>query len=649
MRDEQQERAPSSLLPTLMGRLRLNTTYTSIKPTALNMRIAALQAQASLETLLHALDDDDEAVRVVAVRELGQWGKQVPIEKVIFCLHDSSWLVREAAILTLEALKAPISLEQQKLLKEDESQFVREAALVAFKPLQVSEKLYGYPKSLWLRLRPKGAKTARGDDMDVLHSEDVKNQTTTKPLTRLKRNSVVRRIEGSVAVLIIVGLLTSWFVLAHGYLGTSLGQSDSYLGPPIWTYKSDSYRPDLFTWTPDSRHLSFWGGSDEETVHVLDTTTKQLAIHSILHYTPSDPQAIGQRNEEEKLSPDDQYISIIDNNRGQQPLLHVQVWSILSGKQILDYFSSTPSPLNQQVILAWSHDSTSIAISDGSNTIKLWKIGMQKPFILHSDFTQLASDTLTWSQNGQILAANTQNGLGLELWSVSTGKKTFASSFKSTIVSFGLSSDGKLVALATTQKTIQIVDVQAGKQVQLYHSAVEDSYLSPQWTNNNTRLIVANEDKSAGTENLRMWDVTTGNLLMDTPVSLPTEGMLSPDGKYIAIPAPNQSTMQVWDTQTGKKIVTHVNAVAPLDQSTVWSPNGKYITTVRSDNAVQIWSATTGENVYTYRGSDQMVWKATWSPDGTYFAVLSTTKIQQLFSSNFSMKGCTIEVWHAPN
>ncbi len=484
--------------------------------------------------------------------------------------------------------------------------------------------------------------------MDMQHSEDVKTPTPTMALPSLKRNSAIRRIEGVVAVLILVSLLTSWFVIAHGYLGNSLGQSDTYLGPPVWTYQSDSYRPDQLTWTPDNRHLSFWGGA-EETVHVLDTTTKRLEAHSILHYTPSDPQAIGQRNGEEKLSPDGQYLSVIDNNKGQQPLLHVQVWSITSGKQLLNYFSSTPSPLNQQCLVAWSPNSASIAVSDGSNIIKIWKIGTQKSLVLTSNFTKLASDTLTWSQNGQYLAANTQDGLGLEVWDVSTNQKTFASSFTNAIVSFGLSPDGKLVALATTQKSIQIVDIKEGKQIQLYHSSVEDAYLNPQWSNENTRLIAVNEDKSAGTETLRMWDVTTGHLLMETPVSLPTEGMLSPDGKYLATTAPNQNTMQVWDTQTGKKIVTHADASIPLNQSTVWSPNGKYIATVRADNTVQIWSATTGKNMYTYRSNDQMIWETTWSPDGTYFAILRTTKVQQLFSSNFSMKGCTIEVWHAPN
>jgi len=646
--DEPQERAPSSLLPTLMSRLGLNTTRSSVEPTALHVRIAVLHKEPSLETLLHGLDDEDESVRAVAVRELEQWGKQVPVDRVVACLHDASWLVREATILTLAALEVPISFNQQKMLKEDEHQFVRESAAVTFKHVQLSQVVYNYPKSLWLRLHAKGAKHFIGDDMDIQHSEDAISQSTTKHLTTSKRRSVVRRIEGIVAALLIVGLLASCFVLAHGYLGTSLEHSDSYLGPPVWTYHNENYRPDQLTWTPDSKHLSFFGGA-EETIHVLDITRKHLEAYSIPHYTPSDPQATGQRSGEEKLSPDGQYISIIDNNKGQQPLLHVQVWSITLGKQVVDYFSSTPSPSNQQPLVAWSPNSNSIAVSDGGSTIKLWKLGTQKPFILTSGFAQLASGTLTWSQNGQYLGANTKDGLGLALWNVSTGQRTFVSFFTSAIVSFGLSPDGKLVALATAQKTIQILDAKTGKQVQLYSSAVEDAYLTPQWTNDGTRIIAANEDKQAKTENLRMWDITTGRLLMDAPVSFPSEGMLSPDGKYVAASARNQSTMQVWDTQTGKKIVTRMDASIPLNQLTVWSPNGKYITTVRSDNAVQIWDATTGKIVYTYRSNDQMLWETTWSSDGTYFATLSTTKVQQIFSSSFSMKGCTIEVWHAPN
>ena len=108
MKDEQQERAPSSLLPTLMGRLGLPTTQHGAEPTALHTRVDTLQKQTSLETLLQALDDKDESVRATAVRALEHWREQVPHERIVACLHDDSWLVREAAIVTLSGWGQPL-------------------------------------------------------------------------------------------------------------------------------------------------------------------------------------------------------------------------------------------------------------------------------------------------------------------------------------------------------------------------------------------------------------------------------------------------------------------------------------------------------------------------------------------------------------
>ena len=77
-----------------------------------------------------------------------------------------------------------------------------------------------------------------------------------------------------------------------------------------------------------------------------------------------------------------------------------------------------------------------------------------------------------------------------------------------------------------------------------------------------------------------------------------------------------------------------VNAVA-------WSPDGKriasasgYVPTGTTDNTVQVFDATTGNNAYTYTGHSGPVTGVTWSPDGKYLSSSSVDK--------------TVQIWRAP-
>jgi WD40 repeat protein len=52
----------------------------------------------------------------------------------------------------------------------------------------------------------------------------------------------------------------------------------------------------------------------------------------------------------------------------------------------------------------------------------------------------------------------------------------------------------------------------------------------------------------------------------------------------------------------------------------VWSPDGKRIASGSEDNTVQVWDASTGKNLFTYRGHTSAVNVVAWSPDGKRIA-----------------------------
>src|SRR5581483_834173 len=101
------------------------------------IRVAAVRAlgkmgeRALVDALVTALSDEHEAVRAAAARSLGIIGEHAPIAPLVMALNDSSWHVRSASVMTLGKLgeRAPLAPLVMALNDTDES--VRAAAVWA--------------------------------------------------------------------------------------------------------------------------------------------------------------------------------------------------------------------------------------------------------------------------------------------------------------------------------------------------------------------------------------------------------------------------------------------------------------------------------------------------------------------------------------
>ncbi len=114
----------------------------------------------------------------------------------------------------------------------------------------------------------------------------------------------------------------------------------------------------------------------------------------------------------------------------------------------------------------------------------------------------------------------------------------------------------------------------------------------------------------------------------------------SPDGKHIAS-ASADGTVQVWDATSGHILLTykgHTNAVTGHTNavsSVAWSPDGKRLASASSDTTVQVWDATSGHTLLTYRGHTAavVVNSVAWSPDGKRLASASSDTTVQVWDA----------------
>ena len=69
-----------------------------------------------------------------------------------------------------------------------------------------------------------------------------------------------------------------------------------------------------------------------------------------------------------------------------------------------------------------------------------------------------------------------------------------------------------------------------------------------------------------------------------------------------------------------------VNALA-------WSPDGTRIASASKDKTVQVWDATTGDTLVTYRGHTRWVYAVAWSPEGSRIASGGNDKTVQVWQA----------------
>jgi WD40 repeat protein/transcriptional regulator with XRE-family HTH domain len=122
---------------------------------------------------------------------------------------------------------------------------------------------------------------------------------------------------------------------------------------------------------------------------------------------------------------------------------------------------------------------------------------------------------------------------------------------------------------------------------------------------------------------VRLWDVQTGQQLHQFPGDIQSTAGFSPDGREI-FTTYGQGVAQLWDLQTGQAI-QQFSGDKTFILAATYSPDGKYLATGGLNNLATLWDTTTGQQVRQFTGPDTVTALA-FSPDGQYLVTASMDK-----------------------
>jgi serine/threonine protein kinase/tricorn protease-like protein len=179
------------------------------------------------------------------------------------------------------------------------------------------------------------------------------------------------------------------------------------------------------------------------------------------------------------------------------------------------------------------------------------------------------------------------------------------------IESISLTADGRTLASASQDNSIQLWDMVGGKPLNSF-----SDHANAVAFNSDGRTIAAADTDN----NVRLWDAPTGQVI--ATMAGHTEQVLcvvfSPDGHKLASGSADK-TVRLWDATGDRSIRTLQGHTAEV-RSVAFSPDGGRVASASADNTIKLWDVATGKLLRTLQGHGSAVNSVAFSPDGRTLA-----------------------------
>ncbi|MCG6133398.1 MAG: DnaJ domain-containing protein [Nostoc sp. LLA-1] len=273
------------------------------------------------------------------------------------------------------------------------------------------------------------------------------------------------------------------------------------------------------------------------------------------------------------INPDDQTFVSGSNDRT------VGLWNLNTGKWLYTFSGQAEAVLS----VAISPNGKQIISGSVERKISRWQLDTKQ---YHRTFSYLNSpyshngfvNSLAYSADGKIVASASTDKT-LRIWGGYTGTlKRTLNGHTNTVLSVAISPDCQILVSGSADKSIRFWDLQTGQQrcILNQHSAAVNTVII---SSDGQTLISGSTDKT-----IKLWNLHTGELCRT--LTGHTTAVLSlaihPDGKTLA--SGSTDCIILWNLQTDELLQT-LAGVSPV----AWSHDGKTLVSGAKGGAIKIW------------------------------------------------------------
>jgi RNA polymerase sigma factor (sigma-70 family) len=313
----------------------------------------------------------------------------------------------------------------------------------------------------------------------------------------------------------------------------------------------------------------------------------------------------------------------------------VRQWEVATGKEVGLAAGHSSTVAN----LALAPDGKTVISRGQDHTVRIWDLASASQ---QQQFAVPAAMHAAFSADGQFLALG--NSGTLHVWDARAGKeiKQWKGHDKG-LVGLALSSDGKMLASRSRDRTIRLWEARTGKELHNIADPVDAGGANPggafgaaNFDSNDLSLLFAPDgailaalptggpsgyyfpQRPTPKDNtIRLWDVATGKMIrrFDENKSFMITSAYSPDGRTIAT-ANSNNTISLWEVITGKERLQFKTDTTRHIHALAFSADGKFLVGGGPDATVRFWDAVTGKELAQRKGHQSGIVSIVLSDDG---------------------------------